>query len=143
MTIKTICQRAAATRARRGILPSTQHSLKKLPGRKFLGTRVHVRTAAMLLPMPWWKEPQATYSFGPWPASRRTGGAGSAACPKRFSEVLTWCSDISFGRLYCARPGWRRQDHGFKDPPRQVRERRGPEGSPCTSRDSKHGLRAV
>src|SRR4029077_17513707 len=57
---KTTCQRAAATRARRGILRSTQHSLKKLPSRKFFGTRVQVRMAAMLLKMPWWKEPQAT-----------------------------------------------------------------------------------
>ena len=31
MTIKTTCHKAAASKARRGILRSTQHSLKKLP----------------------------------------------------------------------------------------------------------------
>src|SRR5229473_7080744 len=99
MTIKTICHKAAATRARRGILRSTQHSLKKLPVRKFFGTRVQVRTAAMLLKMPWWNEPQATSSLGPWPVSRRTGLAtGLAACPKRFRALLTWFRDISFLR---------------------------------------------
>src|SRR5229473_5527371 len=80
ITIKTTCHKAAATRARRGILRSTQHSLKKLPARKFLGTRVQVRTAAMLLKMPWWNPPQATSSFGPSPVSRRTWlAAGLAA----------------------------------------------------------------
>src|SRR6266436_4850126 len=94
-TIKTTCHSAAATRARRGILRSTQHSLKKLPSRKFLGTRVQVRTAAMLLKMPWWKEPQATSSLGPSPVSRRTGtAAGLAAWPRRFNELLMWFRDI-------------------------------------------------
>src|SRR5260370_6291595 len=45
MTIKTICHSAAATRARRGIRGSTQHSLKKLTSRKFFWTRFHVKTA--------------------------------------------------------------------------------------------------
>src|SRR6266699_83488 len=95
MMMKTICHRAAATIARRGMRRSTQHSLKKLPSRKFVGTRFQVRTAAMLLPTPWWKEPQATSSLGPSPVSRWTGAAaGLVAWPKRFSESLMWFRDI-------------------------------------------------
>src|SRR5260370_27390856 len=90
-TIKTICHSAAATRARRGIRRSTQHSLKKLPSRKFFGTRVQVRKAATLLPMPWWKDPQATSSLGPSPVSRWKGAAaGVVARPQRLDATLTW-----------------------------------------------------
>src|SRR5947209_1106121 len=78
---------------------STQHSLKKLPARKFFGTRDQVRTAEMLLPMPWWKEPQATSSFGPTPLSRRTGAAGFVACPKRSNALLTWLKKSLFRML--------------------------------------------
>src|SRR5258707_8236970 len=53
ITIKTTCHKAAATMARRGMRRSTQHSLKKLPTRKFLGTRALVKTARRLLPIPW------------------------------------------------------------------------------------------
>src|SRR5260370_36180149 len=101
MTIKTICHSAAATRARRGIRGSATHSLKKLPSRKFFGTRFQVRTAATLLPMPWWNEPQATSSFGPCPLSRRTEAAGSAACPKRLDATLTWSQDMLSSIVPC------------------------------------------
>src|SRR5437899_13048521 len=95
MTRKTTCHNAAARIARPGTRRSTQHSLKKLPSRKFLGTRVQVRTPAMLLKIPWWKEPQATSSLGPSPVSRRTGvAAGLAAWPRRFNELLMGFRDI-------------------------------------------------
>src|SRR5438046_2945993 len=95
MTMKTMCHKAAAKIARRGMRRSTQQSLKKLPSRKFLGTWVQVRTAAMLLKMPWWKEPQATSSLGPSPVSKRTGAAaGLVACPRRLRALLTWFRDI-------------------------------------------------
>src|SRR5260370_40009466 len=101
MTIKTICHSAAATRARRGMRGSATHSLKKLPSRKFLGTRVQVRAAALLLPTPWWNEPQATSSLGPCPLSRRTEAAGSAACPKRLDATLTWSQDMLSSIVPC------------------------------------------
>src|SRR5258708_25172561 len=52
MTIKTMCHKAAATMARRGTRRSTQHSLKKLPTRKFLGTRALGEAARQLLAVP-------------------------------------------------------------------------------------------
>ena len=101
MRTKTKCHKAAARRARRGTRRSTQHSLKNPDpaSRKFFGTRVQVRTARRLLPMPWWKEPQATSSFGPTPLSRRTGAAGFVACPKRSNALLTWLKKFPFRML--------------------------------------------
>jgi len=83
-----------------GSLRSTQHSLKKLPSRKFLGTRVQVRTAAMAAADALVEGAPGDIEFsGLTPVSRRTGlAAGLAAWPKRLNAPLMWFRDICFFR---------------------------------------------
>src|SRR6266436_6099494 len=58
-------------------------------------TWTRVRTAAMLLPMPWWKEPQGTSSFGAFTGCGRGGATGLMAGPKRSDAWKTRSKDIS------------------------------------------------
>src|SRR3984893_2749508 len=84
---KTMCHKAAAITAARGMRPSTEQSLKIfLLTKCFLGVGP-VKSAWMLLPRLWWKLFQRTSNCGPAVDGDSLRATKAPCCPNRLNEL--------------------------------------------------------